>query len=64
MNSTVIAVDLAKDVLEVAIAQRSGKILERHRLNRTQFLKLLVKREPANLVFESCGTALLGTKSH
>ena len=57
MNSTVIAVDLAKDVIEVAIANHSGKILERLRLNRTQFQKLLVKREPATIVFEACGTA-------
>lgn len=57
MNSTVIAVDLAKDVLQVAIATHSGKILENLRLNRTQFLQLLVKREPAMLLFEACGTA-------
>ena len=57
MNSTVIAVDLAKDVYEIAIAKTSGKVLERLRLNRTQFLKLLVKREPATVVLEACGTA-------
>lgn len=57
MNSTVIAVDLAKDVLEVAIANRSGKITERLRLNRKQFSELLVKRKSALVVFEACGTA-------
>ena len=57
MNSTVIAVDLAKDVYEVAIANRSGTILERLRLNRTQFQNLLAKREPATVVLEACGTA-------
>lgn len=57
MNSTVIAVDLAKDVIEVAIATHSGKILERLRLNRKQFHQLLLRREPATLVFEACGTA-------
>jgi len=57
MNSTVIAVDLAKDVFEVAISTPAGKILERLRLNRTQFHKLLVQREPAIVVSEACGTA-------
>ena len=57
MNSTVIAVDLAKDVFEIAVANRAGKIQERLRLNRSQFNKLLIHREPAELVFEACGTA-------
>jgi transposase len=57
MNSTVIAVDLAKDVFEIAVANRAGKIQERLRLNRPQFHKLLIQREPAELVFEACGTA-------
>ena len=57
MNSTVIVVDRVKDVLQVAIATRSGKILEHLRLNRTQFQHLLVKRDPAVLLFEACGTA-------
>ena len=41
MNSTLIAVDLAKGVIEVAIAKPSGQVIERHRLNRTQFLSLI-----------------------
>ena len=57
MNSTVIAVDLAKDVFEIAVASRAGKIQERLRLNRPQFHKLLIQREPAEFVFEACGTA-------
>ena len=57
MNSTVIAVDLAKDVFEIAIANHSGKTLERQRLNRNQFHQLLLKRETATVVFEACGTA-------
>lgn len=57
MNSTLIAVDLAKGVIEVAIAKPSGQVIERHRLNRTQFHTLLVKREPATVIFEVCGTA-------
>jgi transposase len=57
MKSTVIAVDLAKDVIQVAVATDRGKILEHLRLNKTQFNKLLIQREPATLVFEACGTS-------
>lgn len=57
MNSTVIAVDLAKDVFEVAVASHTGKILERLRLNRAQFHRFLIQREPATEVTEACGTA-------
>ncbi|MFK8081499.1 MAG: hypothetical protein AB8B97_14520 [Granulosicoccus sp.] len=57
MNSTVIAVDLAIDVFEVAISNLAGKVLERRRLNRTQFQQFLIKRKPAQFVFKACGTA-------
>ena len=37
MDATTVAVDLAKDVFEVATANRAGRILERKRLTRRQF---------------------------
>jgi hypothetical protein len=37
MDATTVAVDLAKDVFEVALANRAGRVLERKRLNRRQF---------------------------
>ena len=37
MDATTVAVDLAKDVFEVATANRVGRILERKRLTRRQF---------------------------
>ncbi|MGK0283595.1 MAG: transposase [Patiriisocius sp.] len=49
--------DLAKDVFEVAITTHTGKILERLRLNRAQFHKFLIQREPATVVTEACGAA-------
>jgi hypothetical protein len=38
MNSTTVAVDLAKNVFEIAIAGVDWRITERHRLNRTKSL--------------------------
>ncbi len=37
MDATTVAVDLATDVFEVALANRGGRIVERKRLSRPQF---------------------------
>ena len=57
MKSRIIAIDLAKDVFEVAVANAEYRILERHRLSRTQFSTFLSLAPPACVVMESCGTA-------
>ncbi len=58
MDATTVAVDLAKDVFEVATANRVGRILERKRLTRRQF-EAFVDALPAGItvVMEACGTA-------
>lgn len=57
MNATTVAVDLAKDVFEVAIAGLHGQVTRRHRLSRAQFRQLLQHEPPAQVVMEACGTA-------
>lgn len=57
MKSKIIAVDLAKDVFEVAVANDKGRILERHRLSRKAFSAFLAIQPPALVLFEACGTA-------
>lgn len=57
MDATTIAVDLAKTVFEVAIADRRGHIVARHRFNRRQFTHLLATTPPTHVVMEACGTA-------
>ena len=58
MDATTVAVDLAKDVFEVATANRAGRILERKRLTRRQF-EAFVDALPVGtrVVMEACGTA-------
>ena len=41
MDATTVAVDLAKDIFEVALANRAGWILERKRLPRRQFERFI-----------------------
>lgn len=57
MQDTMIAVDLAKSVFEVAISPRPGNVSKRSRLSRAQFAHRLATHEPATVVMEACGTA-------
>jgi hypothetical protein len=57
MNTTTIAVDLAKSVFELAISGGQGRATERKRLSREAFGKFFVNREPCRVAMEACGTA-------
>jgi transposase len=57
MNSTTVAVDLAKSVFEVAVADANWRIGARQRLNRVRFASFFVHRAPCLVVMEACGSA-------
>jgi transposase len=57
MHSTTVAVDLAKNVFELAVANAESKIGERLRLNRTRFAAFFVHRPPCRVLMEACGSA-------
>ncbi len=57
MKSKIIAVDLAKDVFEVAVADLDHHIVERQRLSRTAFSRFISTQPAALVLVESCGTA-------
>jgi transposase len=57
MCTTTVAVDLGKHVFEIAIADESWRITERHRLSRSRFARFFADRAPCRVVMESCGTA-------
>jgi transposase len=57
MDATTIAVDLAKQVFEVAEEAGQGRIIARRRLTRTQFARFLSEHAPAQVVMEACGSA-------
>ena len=58
MDATTVAVDLAKDIFEVALANRAGRVIERKRLTRRQFERW-IDGLPAGteVIMEACGTA-------
>lgn len=58
MDATTVAVDLAKDVFEVAVANRAHRIVERRRLTRRQVEAFLTGLAAGmTVVMEACGTA-------
>lgn len=57
MESTTIAVDLAKNVFEIAVSRRAGKVSERHRLSRDRFLSFFAQHQRATVLLEATGSA-------
>ena len=57
MNSTTIAVDVAKSVFEVAVSEHPGHVRERHRLSRDRFHRFLAEQPSATVLMEACGSA-------
>jgi transposase len=57
MNATTVAVDLAKNVFELALADARWKVMERARLNRAQFERWFDNRKVDLVVMEACGSA-------
>ena len=61
MNATaalpVVGVDLAKSVFQLAVADGSWRVVESHRLSRTQFERWFVNRAVGLVVMEACGSA-------
>jgi hypothetical protein len=53
MQSTTIAVDLAKNVFEIAISRQPGKVAERHRVSRARLLPFFAELQPGNRVARS-----------
>jgi transposase len=57
MDATTVAVDLAKTVFELAIANAQWRVVGRQRLNRAQFTRYLTATSPTHIVMEACGMA-------
>ncbi|REJ73513.1 MAG: transposase [Acidobacteria bacterium] len=57
MKSTVIAIDIAKNVFQVAVSKTPGKVCEEHRLSRGKVFEWLARREESVVVMEACGSA-------
>ena len=57
MHATTVAVDLAKDVFELAFADAEYRLVQRRRLSRRAFAPALENRGPLKIVMEACSSA-------
>ena len=57
MKDTTIAVDIAKDVFEIAVSHEPGVVDEKRRVTRKKFLSFFVNRPIATVVMEACGSS-------
>jgi transposase len=57
VNASTVAVDLAKSVFQLAVADGDWKVIETHRLTRSQFERFFDNREVDTVVMEACGSA-------
>ena len=56
-DATIVGVDLAKSVFQLAVANHAWKVIEAHRLTRTQFERWFSNRRVELVVMEACGSA-------
>lgn len=56
-KTTVVGVDLAKTVFEIAVSENPGQVSRRQRLPRSKFISFFTELPPAILVMEACGSA-------
>lgn len=57
MHATTVAIDLAKDVFELAIADQAGRVIRRERLNRGRFGRVVETLPACRMVMEAGGGA-------
>lgn len=58
MDAMTVAIDLAKDVFQIAVSDRRGRVSARRRLSRRQFAAFVETLAPGTtVVMETCGTA-------
>lgn len=57
MKRRTLGIDLAKDCFQVSVSDGEGRVSERHRLNRTQFVEFMAQSPVSRVLMEACGTA-------
>lgn len=57
MDTTTVAVNLAKSVFQLAVGDTQWRMLEQHRLTRAQFERWLINRNVSLVIMEACALA-------
>jgi transposase len=57
MDTTQVAVDVAKSVFQVAVSHAPGQVSEQHLLSRVGFRQYFADHAPVEVLMEGCGSA-------
>ena len=57
MKSATNSIDVAKNVFEIAVSRRLGKVFETHRLSRVKLLPFFARRDSSTVIMEACSSA-------
>lgn len=57
MKHKTVAVDIAKDVFEIAVSDKPGRVCQRRRLSRSRFLQYFTTIETSTVLMEACGSS-------
>lgn len=57
MHASTVAIDLAKEVLELTFAGGQGRVVERKWLSRKAFTRVVGQHPPQRVLMEACGGA-------
>jgi len=57
MDITLIGIDIAKNVFQLAYANKKGRIVKRRRLSREKLLQEIAQQPACTIAMEACGSA-------
>lgn len=57
MKHTTVAVDIAKNVFEIAVSDKPGRVAQQKRVSSERFLHFFATLGPATVLLEACGSA-------
>lgn len=56
-NTTTISIDLAKDIFQVAVFNKHGKLISNQAMKSKKMVQLIAKHPEANILMEACGSS-------
>jgi transposase len=56
-NTTTISIDLAKEVFQVAVFNKHGKLISNQAVNSKKMVRIIAKHSEANILMEACGSS-------
>ena len=56
-NTTTISIDLAKDIFQVAVFNKHGKLISNQAMKSKRMVQVIANHPEANILMEACGSS-------